>query len=112
MWPILSAISTPTYKLGNFLLLILSDVTRNEFTVKYFFTFAYEILIQNSDLYMAGLDADPLFTNISLDEAIKIWAKKLFKTPNTLVKEISKIEFRDLWNLGTKELSFTFNFYI
>ena len=45
---------------------------------------------------MAGLDVDPLFTNISLDEAIKIWVKKLFKTPNTLIKEISKIEFRDL----------------
>ena len=59
-----------------------------------------EILTQNSDLYMASLDVDALFTSIPLDETID---KKLFKTPDTLIKGISKNDFRDLLNLATKE---------
>ena len=112
--PILSAIGTPTYKLAKFLVPVLSDITQNEFTVKDSFTFVDEILTQNSDLYMASLDVDALFTNIPLDETIDICVKKLFKTLDTLVKGISKNGFRDLLNLATKESFFTFNnkFYI
>ena len=58
---------------------------------------------------MASLDVDALFTNIPLDETIDICVKKLFKTPDTLVKGISKNDFRDLLNLATKESFFTFN---
>ena len=78
------------------------------------FTFVDEILTQNSDLYMASLDVDALFTNIPLDETIDICVKKLFKTPDTLVKGISKNDFCDLLNLATKESFFMFNnkFYI
>ena len=43
-----------------------------------FFTFADEILTQNSDFYIAGLNVDALFTNIPLDETIHICVKKLF----------------------------------
>ena len=50
---------------------------------------------------MASLDVDALFTNIPLDETIDIWIKKLFKTLDTLVKGISKNDFRDLLNLAT-----------
>ena len=52
--------------------------------------------------------------NIALDESIDICVKKLFKTLDTLVKGISKNDFRDLLNLATKESFFTFNnkFYI
>ena len=112
--PILSAIGTPTYRLVKFLVLVLSDITQNKFTSKDSFTFADEILTQNSDLYMASLDVDVLFTNIPLDEAIDISVKKLFKTLDTLVKGISKNGFRDLLNLATKESFFKFNnkFYI
>ena len=102
--PILSAIGTPTYKLAKFLFSILSDITQSEFTVKDSFTIFDEILTQNSDLNMASLDVDALFTNILLDVCVK----KLFKTSDTLVKGISKNYFRDLLNLGTKESSSTF----
>ena len=63
---------------------------------------------------MASLDADASFTNILLDETIDICVKKLFKTPDTLVKGISKNDFRDLLNLANKESFFMFNnkFYI
>ena len=91
--PILSAIGTPTYKLAKFLVPVLSDVTQNEFIIKDSFTFVDEILTQNSDLYMASLDVDALFTNISLDETIDICIKKFFKTPNTWLKEYLKMIF-------------------
>ena len=78
-------------------------MVKNEFFVKNTFTFVDEILIQNSDLYMASLDVDALFTNISLDEIIDICVKKLFKIADTFVKGISKNDFRDLLDLVTKE---------
>ena len=43
---------------------------------------------------MDSLDVDALFTNITLDETIDISVKKLFKTLDTLVKEIFKNYFR------------------
>ena len=57
---------------------------------------------------------DPIATRSSLDVTIDICVKKLFKTPDTLVKGISKNDFRDLLNLATKESFFTFNnkFYV
>ena len=63
---------------------------------------------------MASFDIDALFTNIPLDETIDICVQKLFKTSDTLIKGISKNDFRDLLNLVTKESLFTFNnkFYI
>ena len=58
---------------------------------------------------MASLGVDTLFTNIPLDETIDICIKKLLKTPDTLVKGISKNNFRDLLNLAPKESFFTFS---
>ena len=52
---------------------------------------------------MASLDVDALFIKIPLDETIDICVKKLNKTPDTLVKDISKNDFHDLLNLATKE---------
>ena len=91
--PILSAIGTPTYRLAKFLVPVLSYITQNEFTVKDSFPFVDEILTQNSDTYMVILDVDALFTNTPLDETIDICVKKRFKTPDTLVKEVSKMIF-------------------
>ena len=106
---IISAIDNPRYKLAKFLVPVLSDITQNEYTVKNLFTFVDEILTQGSDLYMARLDVDAWFTNILLHESIDICVNKLFKTLDTLVKETSKNDFRDLLNFATKESFFTFN---
>ena len=63
---------------------------------------------------MASLDVDTLFNNIPLDQTIDICVKKLFKTPDTVDKEMSKNDIGDLLNFATKESFFTFNnkFYI
>ena len=64
--PTLSAIGTPTSKLAKFLLKFLTPSTANEFTVIDSFHFAEEISHQDSNLHMASLDDDSLFTNITL----------------------------------------------
>ena len=84
----------------------MSDITQNKFIFQDSFTFVDEILTQNSDLYIASLDVDVLFTDIPLDEIIDICVKKLFKNPETLVKGTSKNDFRDALNLAMKEPSF------
>ena len=101
--PFLSAIGTPTYKLAKFLVPVLPDITQDEFTIKDFSTFADEILTQDSDLCMASLGVDALFTNIPSNRTIDVCIKKLFQTLETLVKGISKNYFRDLLNLAAKE---------
>ena len=111
---ILSAIDTQTYKLAKCLVPVLSDINQNEFAVKDCFTFVDEILTQNNDFYMASLDVDTLFNNIPLDQTTDICIKKLFKTPDTVDKGMSKNDIGDLLNFATKESFFTFNnkFYI
>ena len=71
--------------------------------------FVDKILTQDSDLYMASLNGDALFTNIPLDETVDICINKHFLNPETLVKGISKNDFRDLLNLSTKESFFIFD---
>ena len=70
--PILSAIGTSTYKLAQYLVSSLTPFTNNCYTVKDSFSFAEEIRNQNPNLYMATFDVESLFTNIPLDETIKI----------------------------------------
>ena len=54
-------------------------------------------------VWLVCLDVDALFTKIPLNETIDTYVKKLSQTPQTLVKGISKNDFRDLLNLATKE---------
>ena len=54
--PILSAIVAPTYKIAKFLVPILSCLTINEFTVKEYFSFAKEIVEQDSSFYMGSFN--------------------------------------------------------
>ena len=61
---ILSLVGTPTYKIINFLVPILNCLTINEFNIKDSFSFANEIVEQDSSLSMGRLDMDSLFTNI------------------------------------------------
>ena len=106
--PILSAINTPTYKLAKFLVPILKSLTTNEYTVKDSFAFAEEIVEQDSEFFMGSLDVDSLFTSIPLEETINICANTLFENTEK-VEGLSKIEFKELLFLATKESYFIFN---
>ena len=81
--PILSAISTPTYKLAKFLLPFLTLLTQNEYTGTDPFHFAEEICKQDPTLHMANLHVESLFNNIPLDETIDIFADSLYKDDET-----------------------------
>ena len=49
----------------------------NNYAVKDLFEFAKEVMQQ---MFMTSLDVDSLFTNVVLDETIKICTDELFKT--------------------------------
>ena len=106
--PILSAIDTPTYKLSKFLLKFLTPSTANQYTVVDSFHFAEEICQQDSNLHMASLDVDSLFTNIPLNETIDICVDNL-RSDNENPPNIPKHDFRNLLNIATKESFFMFN---
>ena len=93
--PILSAISTPTYKLAKFLVPMLEPLTTNEYTIKDSFTFAKELQSFDSKLGMASFDIESLFTNIPLQETIDLCVENLFQD-RTHVDNLSKDSFREL----------------
>ena len=57
---------------------------------------------------MGSLDVDSLFTNIPLEETIDICTNTLFENTEK-VEGLSKIEFKELLSLATKESYFSFN---
>ena len=93
--PILSAISTPTYKLAKFLVPMLEPLTTNECTIKDSFTFAEELQSFDSKLVTASFDIESLFTNIPLQETIDLCVEKLFQD-RTHVDNLSKDSFSEL----------------
>ena len=106
-WPILSEINTRTYKLLKFLVPTLKSLTSNEYMVKDLFAFAEETVKQDSPFFMGNLDTDFLFTNIPPEETIDICFNALFETMEK-VESLSKIEFKKLLSLATKETYFLF----
>ena len=64
--PILSAIGTPTNKLGKFLVPMLEPLTINEYTIKDSCTSSEELQGFDSKLVVASFDIESLITNIPL----------------------------------------------
>ena len=82
--------------------------TKGRFVVKYSFSFAKEIVEQDSGFFMGSLDVDSLFNNIPLEETIYICTNTFFW--NTEKAEgFTKIEYKELLSLATKESYFIFN---
>ena len=57
---------------------------------------------------MGGIDVDSLFTNIPLEETIDICTNTLFENTEKL-EGLSKIKFKEILSLATKESYFLFN---
>jgi len=106
--PILSAVNTPTYKLSKYLNQLLKPFTTNQYTTMDSFSFATDINLQNSSLYMSSLDVDSLFTNIPLHETIKICSDLLFRD-QPIVDGLMKEDFEELLTLATTESFILFN---
>ena len=103
----MSEINTRTNKLLKFLVPTLKSLTSNEYMVKDLFAFAEETVKQDSPFFMGNLDTDFLFTNIPPEETIDICFNALFETMEK-VESLSKIEFKKLLSLATKETYFLF----
>lgn len=86
----------------------MSPITSNKYTIKNSFSFAKEIVEQDSSLHMASLDIEALFTSIPLDETIDIAVDELFQGKEK-VNNLNKVDFRELLELATKESCFIFN---
>ena len=76
-----------------------------EFTVKYSFHFAEEIVDQ-SDFLMGSLDVDSLFTSIPLEDTSGICTNELFKESET---GLGKSEFKELLSPATKDSHLIFD---
>ena len=100
--PILSAINTATYGWAKVFVPLLKCFTMNEYTLKDSFEFAKDIANQNSNCFMASLDVDSLFTNVPLDETIKICIDELFESDMT-VSGLNKTEMFKMLSLTLKE---------
>ena len=106
--PILSTIRTTTYKLGQFLVSILSSLTSNEFSGHDSFSFADEVSGFCPDHFMASLDAESLFTNIPLNEVIDICIDDLFCDTNT-IHDLDRNDMRELLTLAAYQSFFIFD---
>ena len=72
--PIFSAINTPGYKISKFLVSILNNICDTPYTVDNSYAFVSKISHINNvnEYFLASFDIINLFTNVPLDETIKI----------------------------------------
>ena len=106
--PILSSIGTLSYKIAKFFVPLLSNLTKNEYTIDDSFEFGKEVLQQDPSLFMGSLDVEALFTSLPLIETINLTVDKLFENKDT-VSNLNKIEFKKLLELACHEPWFIFN---
>ena len=107
--PVLSTINTFNYNVAKFFVPLLEPLTTNEYTLKNSLEFIKEINQVNlKDKVMASFDIQSLFTNIPLDETIKIIDNELFKNSTTYMGFTRK-QFIDLLELSIKDSPFIFN---
>ena len=86
---------------------ILERLTHNQFIVKDSFSFAKEIAKYDSSLFMARLDAESLFTNIPLKEAMNNWAGDLHNK-NLYNRTLNKFDLFKLFETAISESTFVF----
>ena len=103
----MSALNTGTYKWAKFFVPLLRHLTSNQFTLKDSFEFVKIVYEQDASLFMAPLDANSLFTNVSLEETIKIWLNELFKS-NSSIHGFNKKQITEILSLTSKGWIFLF----
>ena len=85
----------------------MSPLTTNEFTVKYSFDFAEEVVNYDHNI-MASLDVESLFTNIRLEETIKNCVNDLFSN-DFYSRKLSRNDLYDWLKLTTTKSFFIFD---
>ena len=109
MRPILTSYETPNYKLAKYLVPLLEPLTKNEYYLSNSLKFKEAILPEDSDLFMASLDVESLFTNVPVAETIEIIINKIFTEPDTLFHNFNKTDFKKILELAVLDTPFLFN---
>ena len=105
--PILSAIKTPSYNIAKHLVPILEPETTDKFTIKIVLNLLKKLLNKILD-YLASLDVESLFTNISLEETINISCDSLFGD-ETKINNFSRNDFEKLLRMALQNNFFNFD---
>ena len=108
--PIVSSINSHSFNIAKFLVPLLRPISVSQYSINDAFSFLQELFEQkfNNNVVMASFDVTSLFTNIPLDETIKIIADQLFSNSNNF-EGFSRDEFVKLLNLAVKNCHFIFN---
>ena len=107
--PILAAYNSPSFSISKFLVPLLSDLAKNEYTLHNSAQFIPEILQQDSKHFMVSYDVCSLFTNVPLTETIDIIIKGLFPTPSSIFQGFNSASFKRLLELAVMDSHFIFN---
>ena len=106
--PIVSSINTYNYKLASYLVNILKPISTNSNTEQNSFSFATWIRAnQNTNTVMCSFDIVSLFTNVPLQETIKISLDRLYNSSSP--PSIPRENLKTLLLFATKESHFMFN---
>ena len=106
--PIISSINTYNYELSCFLAKLLDPCINKKYCAQDTFSFVRDIKkVSSSNKFMVSYDVTSLFTNIPLDETIKIAVDLIFEK-NSKIK-ITKRELTKLFYFATSESHFLFN---
>ena len=107
--PTISNIGTATYHLSKYLAQLLSPLSESEYTIKSTKHFVEKIKIEHipNDYLLVSFDVKLLFTNVPLDETITIILNRIY-AENEISTDITKSEMKELLNVSTKSVLFTF----
>ena len=113
--PIVSNIGSATCHLSKYLAKLLSPLSKSEYTIKSTKYFVEKIKKEHipNDHLLVSFDVKSLFTNVPLDETIKIILNRIYEE-NEISTDITKSEMKELLNLCTKSVHFAFegNIYV
>lgn len=107
--PILAAYNSPNFSIAKFLVPLLNDLSKNQFTLHNSASFASQIVEQEPNTFMVSFDVQSLFTNVPLNETIELIINKLFPTPDTFFHNFDKDNFKKLLELSVIDTHFIFN---
>ena len=111
--PVLSAIGSPQYPVAKYLASVLKPVLMkySTYCISDSFTFAKNINEMKYDKkpFLCSFDIKSLFTNVPLDEAIKICADSLYEDTNIEPPPFNREIFTSLIEFATKDIEFSFD---
>ena len=98
--PIVSSINSHSFNIAKFLVPLLRPISVSQYSINDTFSLLQELFEQkfNNNVVKASFDITSLFTNVPLDETIKIIADQLFSNSNNF-EGFSRDEFVKLLNL-------------